>query len=263
MCTVLLLIASAPTGPATPPSPSKSKHKKSSKKKSSDSDPGETEGGRGRKGVAPPPPLHRRKTQPEFMQELEKEVKNGRRNKEAWPGGGVAAGTDTLMVNGAKTTPSTTTHPTVRTDGVQETALLCDEITEPPILEMGGATSADSPRKVRGSQLKPRTRPPPTPPSNATSTSVPEEVGRVKGQPPLVSSKPHPRIPANVGVDEPDFATPPGAMPFNEEPSEEEREEPSKARAREDLTGREGSITNALREQAGGRLDIIILNPDP
>lgn len=216
----------------TPPSPQKSKQK--GKKKSSDSDPGGSPLHRGpRKGVVvPPPPMQRRKTQPDFVQELEKEL-TGRRNTEG------KATPPVPRVNGEGVRgETTTTPPTVSEvvgDATSTPSKLVDEFDRPK--------STDSPRR---GLLRPRTKPAPLPPGAG-------ETGKGKDQiPPPVSAKPPARGHVNqesAGLDEPDFSVPTSGV----DKDEEERVESSAAQARNGLAGMEGSITNALKEQAENR----------
>ena len=180
----MFLTASAPAGDTTPPKvetpPSPQKSKQKGKKKSSDSDPGGSPLHRGpRRGVAAPlpPPMQRRKTHPDFVHELEKEL-TGRRNTEG------KATPPVPRVNGEGVgSESKTVHPAVRSDE-EVTGNAASTLREQPADEVDGGKSKDSPRKSKRALLSPRTMPAPLPPGAG-------EAGKGKGQPPPpVSSKP-------------------------------------------------------------------------
>ena len=162
----------------TPPSPQKSKQK--GEKKSLDSDSGGSPLHRGpRRGVAAPlPPLMQQpKTQPDFVHELEKELR-GRRNTE---------GKDTPpvpRVNGEGVgSESKTAHPAVRSDG-EVTGNAASTPKEQPADEVDGGKVQGLTHKSKRALLSPRTMPAPLPPGAG-------EAGKGKGQPPPpVSSKP-------------------------------------------------------------------------
>ena len=182
-----------------------------------------------------PPPMQRRKTQPDFVHELEKEL-TGRRNTEG------KATPPVPRVNGEGVgSESKTTHPPVRRDG----EVTASTPSEQPADEVDGGKSKDSPRKSKRAFLSPRTIPAPLPPGTG-------EAGKGKGQPPPpVSSKPQAKghmKQESVGSDEPDFATPANGVCRSEE-----GKELSAAQARNGLAGMEGFITSALKEQAENR----------
>ena len=201
----------------TPPSPSKSKQKrggtkKKKKQKSLDSDPGELVGVGGgsplhgaRRAVAPPLPPERRRTQPEFMKQLEAEMAE-RRHKER----GVSLGEKDMPTttqaeeraekgegsNDDNTTPSSATPPATTAE------------------EGSGVRTQASPMRTRAS-LKPRTRPAPMPPPSSHAAATPT-AGDGQGE--------------GEGV------------------------ELDKAQARVEIGEKEGTITAALKEQAGHKL---------
>ena len=179
----------------------KSKHKKKASKKKHLADSDQGEGLGERKNTLPPQPPQKRKTQPELLRELEKEMA-GRRNKEGIVG--VVEGKDTPPLTRANGEGGAGDKATPLTRDPEEEQGTGSDVIAPP-KEVGVAKVTDSPQRSRGSLLRPRTQPPPTPPSSkATPTSSnPESDVAVGKVPPPISSKPDRR-----GTDESEFATP-------------------------------------------------------
>lgn len=268
----------------TPPSPSKSKQKRTKKKKTSDSsEPGsgvEGEGSpkHGKKKIVPPPlPPQRRRTQPEFMRELEAEMA-GRRNRE----GGATEGKDTPPMAGRRNrnsgeggaTEGKDTPPTAERKSGDNGEGGATEGKDTPTLSRVGSdkepnlttnlnldrnqSTFGSPLRTRG-LLKPHAGAAPMPPSSValpTSTSHAgegEEVLKHPANPPPVLAKPQ-KAPGTKqgcsGLDEPDFAVPDNGG------SKQEAEEAGliRSKVKQDLLVVESSITSALKEQAGSRM---------